>query len=77
VDRIKKGIRSSLTVAFIWCGIVISSGIELLTKFVSAILLAPELEYWAIILAEPISWVLMVIPLIIQIRTNSLLKEAK
>lgn len=138
VDRIKKGIRSSLMIAFVWCAAVVlitytlasplvylitgthtkeiidttslylrvdtllyvvvavviitrnamqgigdntipivSSGIELLTKLVSATLLTPKLGYWAIILAEPISWVLMVIPLIIRIRTHPLLKEVK
>lgn len=56
---------------------IVSSGIELLTKLVSATLLTPKLGYWAIILAEPISWVLMVIPLIIRIRTHPLMKEVK
>lgn len=128
MDRIKKGIRSSLGIAFVWCWVVvvitytivptlvygvtgtrtkeildtaslylrvdtsfyvvvavviiiwnvlqgignntvpiISSGIELLTKVAAAVVLAPKLGYWAIILAEPISWILMVIPLLIQL----------
>lgn len=54
---------------------IVSSAIELLAKLFIAILLTPKLGYLAIILAEPISWILMVIPLLIQIRTNPLLKE--
>lgn len=53
---------------------IISSGIELLSKVVVAALLAPVMGYWAIIWAEPISWILMVIPLLIQFRTNPVLK---
>lgn len=53
---------------------IISSGIELLSKVAVAALLAPVLGYWAIILAEPISWVLMVIPLLIQLRANPILR---
>lgn len=56
---------------------IISSGIELLTKLAVAIILTPKLGYWAIILAEPISWILMVIPLLIQMRINPMLKEAE
>ncbi len=53
---------------------IVSSGIELLAKVGVAALLAPKLAYWAIILAEPISWVLMVIPLLIQMRRNPVLR---
>lgn len=56
---------------------IISSGIELLSKVAVAALLAPVLGYWAIILAEPISWVLMVIPLLIQLRANPILRGIK
>jgi Na+-driven multidrug efflux pump len=45
---------------------VISSTIECLGKVVIVWLLVPRLAYMGIILAEPIVWVLMVIPLIIQ-----------
>lgn len=49
---------------------LISSTIELLGKIAVVILLTPKLGYFGIILAEPIVWVLMVIPLIYQIATN-------
>lgn len=44
---------------------VISSGLELLGKVLIAYLLTPILEYWGIIVAEPVVWIIMVIPLII------------
>lgn len=44
---------------------VISSGLELVGKFAIATFLTPLIGYWGIILAEPIIWVIMVIPLII------------
>lgn len=44
---------------------VVSSGLELVGKILIAILLTPILKYWGIIIAEPIVWALMVIPLII------------
>jgi Na+-driven multidrug efflux pump len=53
---------------------IVSSGIELAAKVAVAALLVPQLDYWAIILAEPISWVLMVIPLLIQVKKNPVLK---
>lgn len=49
---------------------VVSSSIELVCKVLVALFLTPVLGYTAIILAEPIAWVLMVIPLIVQIRKN-------
>jgi Na+-driven multidrug efflux pump len=45
---------------------VISSTIECVGKVIIVWLLVPRLAYMGIILAEPIVWVLMVIPLIIQ-----------
>lgn len=45
---------------------VISSFIELAGKVAAAAFLTPVFHYWGIIAAEPIVWVLMVIPLIIQ-----------
>lgn len=54
---------------------VISSTIELVGKVLIVLVLTPKLEYMGIILAEPIVWILMVIPLIIQILRNPLLKE--
>lgn len=44
---------------------VISSGLELLGKVVIAFTLAPVIGYWGIIVAEPIVWAIMVIPLVI------------
>lgn len=56
---------------------IISSCIELVGKFLIATLLAPKIGYFGIIIAEPIVWVLMVLPLIVQIIRNPLLKKAK
>lgn len=47
---------------------VFSSGIELVCKVLVAVFLTPILGYMAIILAEPIAWVLMVIPLLVKMR---------
>ena len=46
---------------------VISSGLELVGKVIIAINLTPILAYWGIIIAEPIVWAIMVIPLIISL----------
>lgn len=54
---------------------VVSSSIELICKVLVALFLTPLLGYMAIILAEPIAWVLMVIPLLIKIRTNPVLSS--
>lgn len=56
---------------------IISSCIELVGKFLIATLLAPKIGYFGIIIAEPIVWVLMVLPLIVQIIRNPLLKKTK
>lgn len=56
---------------------IYSSSIELIGKVLVAIFLTPKLQYMGIILAEPIVWVLMVIPLIIRILTMPALKQAK
>lgn len=45
---------------------VVSSSIELVGKVAVAFLLTPLIQYWGIIVAEPIVWVLMVIPLILR-----------
>jgi len=47
---------------------VISSFIEMAGKVVIAFALTPVLQYWGIIVAEPIIWILMVIPLVVRIR---------
>ena len=44
---------------------VISSGLELAGKVLIALILTPIIAYWGIIVAEPIVWAIMVIPLII------------
>ena len=56
---------------------IVSSFIELIGKVLIAIYLTPYLKYMGIILAEPIVWVLMVIPLIIRIYTIPQLKCEK
>lgn len=56
---------------------IFSSFIELIGKVIIAIWLTPILKYMGIILAEPIVWVLMVIPLIIKILTTPKLKTTK
>ena len=47
---------------------VISSFAELLGKLLIAIFLTPVLKYTAIIIAEPVVWFVMVIPLIYGVR---------
>ena len=54
---------------------IISSSIELVGKVLVVVLLAPRLQYMGIILAEPIVWILMVIPLVVQIIRTPILKE--
>lgn len=54
---------------------ILSSFIELIGKVMVVILLVPALGYMGIILAEPIVWVLMVIPLIIKLVTHPLFRE--
>lgn len=68
--NVMQGIGDSITP-------MISSFLELATKVLVAVLLAPRMGYWAIIISEPVSWVIMVIPLLVQIRRNPLLKEGK
>lgn len=47
---------------------LISSSMELIVKVLAAVLLAPAIGYMGIIIAEPIAWIVMVIPLIISMR---------
>lgn len=47
---------------------IISSSMELIVKVLAAVLLAPAIGYMGIIVAEPIAWIVMVIPLIISMR---------
>ena len=54
---------------------VFSSSLELLAKVVAALLFAPALGYWGIIIAEPIAWIIMVIPLIVNTVRNPIFKQ--
>ena len=54
---------------------IISSGIELIGKVAIVIFFAPKIGYWAIILSEPIVWVLMVIPLIVKLLSNPAMRK--
>lgn len=53
---------------------VFSSFLELFCKVIAAFLLAPAIGYMGIIVSEPIAWFVMVIPLIINMARNPLLK---
>lgn len=53
---------------------IISSSIECVGKVILVNLLVPPLGYWGIIVAEPITWCFMVIPLIVQYVRNPVLK---
>lgn len=56
---------------------IVSSGIEFIGKVLMVIFLTPKLAYMGIILAEPIVWALMVIPLVIRMWTLPTFKQAK
>jgi len=47
---------------------VVSSFIEFFGKLLIAMYLAPAIGYWGIIVAEPIVWILMVIPLLVKMK---------
>ncbi len=49
---------------------VFSSSLELICKVAVAFFLAPAIGYWGIIVAEPISWIVMVIPIIVNTVRN-------
>ena len=53
---------------------LISSSIELVGKILIVIFLTPQIGYMGIILSEPIVWILMVIPLLIMITRNPVMK---
>ena len=53
---------------------VFSSSLELLTKVVIAFVLAPAIGYWGIIISEPVAWAIMVIPLVVNLLKNPILK---
>lgn len=54
---------------------VFSSALELLTKVVVAFLLAPAIGYWGIIICEPIAWIIMVIPLVVNTLRSPIFKK--
>lgn len=54
---------------------VFSSSLELIGKVVISFLLAPAIGYMGIIVAEPIVWFIMVIPLIVNMVRNPILKQ--
>ena len=56
---------------------IISSGIELAGKVVITFTLVPLMGYWGVIVSEPIVWVLMVIPLIVQLIKNPAFARGK
>ena len=55
---------------------VFSSALELITKVLVAFLLAPAIGYWGIIVCEPIAWVIMVIPLVVNTLRSPVFKKA-
>ena len=54
---------------------VFSSSLELIGKVAISFLLAPAIGYMGIIVAEPIVWFIMVIPLIVNMMRNPILKQ--
>ena len=56
---------------------IFSSGLELIGKISVVVFLVSSLEYFGIIISEPIVWVVMVIPLIIKIIKNPILKNER
>ncbi len=54
---------------------VFSSSLELITKVLVAFVLAPAIGYWGIIISEPVAWVIMVIPLVVNLLRNPVLKQ--
>lgn len=55
---------------------VFSSSLELIGKILIAFFLTPVLGYMGIIVAEPIVWIIMVIPLIVNMARNPILRNA-
>ena len=56
---------------------IISSSIECIGKIILVKLLVAPFGYWGIIVAEPITWCFMVIPLIVQYLRNPMLKQKR
>ena len=55
---------------------VFSSALELITKVLVAFLFAPVMGYWGIIICEPIAWIIMVIPLVVNTLRSQVFKKA-
>lgn len=55
---------------------VFSSALELITKVLVAFLFAPVMGYWGIIICEPIAWIIMVIPLVVNTLRSPVFKKA-
>jgi len=68
-------VRNAMQGIGIYITPLISSGIELVGKVIIAASLVPVLHYTGVILAEPIVWFIMIIPLIIQILRTPILKK--
>ena len=56
---------------------IISSSIECIGKIILVNLLVEPFGYWGIIVAEPITWCVMVIPLVVQYLRNPMLKQKR
>ncbi len=56
---------------------VVSSFVELAGKVVFAKLMVPRLGYWGVIWAEPVVWILMVLPLVFMLVRSPYLKQSK
>lgn len=56
---------------------IVSSAIELVGKLAVVLFLTPKLDYFGVILAEPIVWALMVIPLIVMLLKNPAMQRGK
>ena len=54
---------------------LVSSSLEMIGKIVIAFTLVPMLGYTGVIVAEPIVWFIMVIPLLVKIFRMPILKE--
>ena len=56
---------------------IVSSFVELAGKVIFAKLMVPRLGYRGVILAEPVVWILMVIPLAVMLVRSPYLKNSK
>lgn len=54
-----------------------SSLVELVGKVLIAYLLVPNLEYMGVVLSEPVVWALMVIPLVVSMLRNPIVRKTK